>query len=352
MMTMNNFLYSPRPRVLIIYTGGTIGMIRNPDTGALESFNFEHLRKHVPEIDCFDYVIRTYQFVPALDSSDMDPSHWAKIVSVIEYNYDLFDGFVILHGTDTMAYTASALSFMLENVAKPVVLTGSQLPIGMLRTDGRENLITAIEIAAAHDDHGRPLVPEVCVFFEQRLLRGNRTTKMNAENFNAFCSYNYPELAHVGIDINYNFPMIKRPDPSKPFKAHKEYYTGVLALTLFPGIRQELIEDVLEIKGIKGVILRTFGSGNAPQRLRFLDALRKAEKRGVVVVNVTQCQAGSVRMGRYETGLRLQDAGVVSGYDTTIEAAITKLMCLFGQGYSATQVRQLMNQSLAGEITV
>ena len=340
------------PSVLLIYTGGTIGMIENPETGALENFNFDHLLKHVPELKRFNYRISSYQFDPPLDSSDMEPAYWAKLVKIINYNYDYFDGFVILHGTDTMAYTASALSFMLENLSKPVILTGSQLPIGTLRTDGKENLITAIEIAAAKNPDGTAIVPEVCIFFENHLMRGNRTTKINAENFNAFRSFNYPPLARVGIHIKYEPNLIRKPDPTKPLKPHYLFDTNVVILTLFPGIQESIVTSLLHVPGLKAVVMKTFGSGNAPQRLRFLEALRKAEKRGVVVVNVTQCQAGSVRMGRYETGLRLQDAGVVSGYDTTIEAAITKLMCLFGQGYSAAQVRQLMNQSLAGEITV
>ncbi|MCM1346338.1 MAG: type I asparaginase [Bacteroides sp.] len=350
-METTNFFFKPRKRVMLIYTGGTIGMIRNPETGALETFNFDHLRKHVPELNQFDYVIHSYQFDPPIDSSDMEPTLWVKLVKIINYNYHNFDGFVILHGTDTMAYTASALSFMLENIAKPVILTGSQLPIGVLRTDGKENLIAAIELAAAQDDEGNPLVPEVCVFFGQHLLRGNRTTKSNAENFNAFSSYNCPELAHTGININYNYGNIRKPDLSRPFSPHFEYENCVLALTLFPGIRKDLIEHVFNLDNIRGIILRTYGSGNAPRRQWLIDAIKKATTEGKVVVNITQCQCGGVEMGLYETGLQLLSAGVVSGRDMTIEAAITKLMVLFGRGYSADEVRQLMNTSLAGEIT-
>ena len=212
------------PSVLLIYTGGTIGMIENPETGALENFNFDHLLKHVPELKRFNYRISSYQFDPPLDSSDMEPAYWAKLVKIINYNYDYFDGFVILHGTDTMAYTASALSFMLENLSKPVILTGSQLPIGTLRTDGKENLITAIEIAAAKNPDGTAIVPEVCIFFENHLMRGNRTTKINAENFNAFRSFNYPPLARVGIHIKYEPNLIRKPDPDKPLKPHYLLY--------------------------------------------------------------------------------------------------------------------------------
>ena len=237
------------PSVLLIYTGGTIGMIENPETGALENFNFAHLLKHVPELKRFNYHISSYQFDPPIDSSDMEPSLWAKIVAIINDNYENFDGFVILHGTDTMAYTASALSFMLENLAKPVILTGSQLPIGTLRTDGKENLITSIEIAAAKRPDGTAFVPEVCIFFENELMRGNRTTKINAENFNAFRSFNYPALAKAGIHIRYNEHIIRRPDPARPMKPHYLFDTNVVVLTLFPGIQESIIDSVLHVPG-------------------------------------------------------------------------------------------------------
>ena len=253
------------PSVLLIYTGGTIGMIENPETGALENFNFDHLLKHVPELKRFNYRISSYQFDPPLDSSDMEPAYWAKLVKIINYNYDYFDGFVILHGTDTMAYTASALSFMLENLSKPVILTGSQLPIGTLRTDGKENLITAIEIAAAKNPDGTAVVPEVCIFFENHLMRGNRTTKINAENFNAFRSFNYPPLARVGIHIRYEPHLIRKPDPTKPLKPHYLFDTTVVILTLFPGIQESIVTSLLHVPGLKAVVMKTFGSGNAPQ---------------------------------------------------------------------------------------
>ena len=340
------------PSVLLIYTGGTIGMIENPETGALENFNFAHLLKHVPELKRFNYHISSYQFDPPIDSSDMEPSLWAKIVAIINDNYENFDGFVILHGTDTMAYTASALSFMLENLAKPVILTGSQLPIGTLRTDGKENLITSIEIAAAKRPDGTALVPEVCIFFENHLMRGNRTTKMNAENFNAFRSFNYPVLAEAGIHIKYNNVQIHVNGEERELKPHYLLDTNVVVLKLFPGIQENVIAAILGIDGLKAVVLETYGSGNAPRKEWFIRRLCQASERGIVIVNVTQCSAGMVEMERYETGYQLLQAGVVSGYDSTTESAVTKLMFLLGHGYTPDEVRDRMNRSMAGEITL
>lgn len=340
-----------RPSILLIYTGGTIGMIKNQETGALENFNFDMLLEQVPELKRFNYRISTYTFTPPIDSSDMEPSHWAKIVKIIDFNYLYFDGFVILHGTDTMAYTASALSFMLENLTKPVILTGSQLPIGTLRTDGKENLITAIEIAAAKNPDGTPVVPEVCIFFKNQLMRGNRTTKINAEHFNAFRSYNYPLLAEAGIHIHYNLPAVRQPDFSRPMKPHYLFDTNVVMLTLFPGIQESIIKSVLHVPGLKAVVLKTFGAGNAPQKTWFLNELKEAAQRGILFVNITQCQAGTVEMGLYETGLRLLEAGVVSGYDSTPECAVTKLMFLLGHNHPLDEVRRLMSSNLTGEIT-
>ncbi|MCD8031633.1 MAG: asparaginase [Bacteroides sp.] len=339
------------PSVLLIYTGGTIGMIENPETGALENFNFDQLMEHVPELKKFNYRISSYQFDPPIDSSDMEPAFWAKLVRIINYNYEHFDGFVILHGTDTMSYTASALSFMLENLGKPVILTGSQLPIGMLRTDGKENLITAIEIAAAKNAEGAPMVPEVCIFFENHLMRGNRTTKINAENFNAFRSFNFPPLAEAGIHIKYEPHLIRRPDPDKPMKPHYLFDHNVVILTLFPGIREEIIHSLLQVPGLKAVVLKTYGSGNAPRKEWLLRELKEATERGIIIVNITQCSSGAVEMERYETGIQLLQAGVISGYDSTPECAVTKLMFLLGHGLSQAEIRRKMNSDLAGEIT-
>ena len=309
-------------------------MIENPETGALEAFNFDQLQENVPELRRFNYRISSYQFTPPIDSSDMEPALWAKLVKIIQYNYDNFDGFVILHGTDTMAYTASALSFMLENLSKPVILTGSQLPIGVLRTDGKENLITSIEIAAAKHPDGTAVVPEVCIFFENLLLRGNRTTKINAENFNAFRSYNYPPLATAGIHIKYEYDRIRKAHPDVPMHPHFVFDTNVIILTIFPGIQENIVH-----------------SGNAPQKPWFIRLLKEATERGIIIVNISQCPTGMVEMARYETGLHLLDAGVISGYDSTVESVLTKLMFLLGHGLTPQQVRNELSRPIAGEFT-
>ena len=338
--------------VLLIYTGGTIGMIENAETGALESFNFEHLQKHVPELQNFTFRIDTYQFDPPMDSSDMDPDAWRKLVRIISDNYERYTGFVILHGTDTMAYTASALSFMLEGLNKPVILTGSQLPIGVLRTDGKENLLTSIEIATARHPGGRPFVPEVCIFFENHLMRGNRTTKINAENFNAFRSFNYPVLASAGIHIKYNHSLIHHTREKQELKPHYLLDTNIAVLKLFPGIHENVVAATLSIDGLRAVVLETYGSGNAPRKQWFLRLLREASARGIVIVNVTQCSAGTVEMERYETGYHLLQSGIVSGYDSTTESAVTKLMFLLGHGYTPEEIRERMSRPIAGEITL
>ena len=338
--------------VLLIYTGGTIGMIENPETGALENFNLEQLQKHVPELQKFAFRIDTYQFDPPMDSSDMDPEAWRRLVRIISDNYQQYTGFVILHGTDTMAFTASALSFMLEGLNKPVILTGSQLPIGVLRTDGKENLLTSIEIATACHSNGRPIVPEVCIFFENHLMRGNRTTKINAENFNAFRSYNYPVLASAGIHIKYNNVQIHPHAVRRELKPHFLLDTNIAILKLFPGIQENVVRSLFAIEGLKAVVLETYGSGNAPRKPWFVQLLSDANRRGIVIVNVTQCGSGTVEMERYETGYQLISAGVVSGYDITTESAVAKLMFLLGHDYEPAQVRELMKCPLAGEITV
>lgn len=338
-------------RVLLIYTGGTIGMVENPDTGFLESFNFEHLNSHIPELQRFQFQVDHIVFDPVIDSSNIRPEHWQKMVKTIEDNYDEYDGFVILHGTDTMAYTASALSFMIENLTKPVVLTGAQLPIGKLRTDAKENLITALEIAADKDQIGAPIVPEVTIFFQNYLIRGNRSSKVNADNFNAFRSFNYPFLAKSGVQIWYDKKVILQPDYEKKPRFHYHLDSRIVVLRLFPGIDQTTVEAILNIEGIKGVILETYGSGNAPLSFWFLDAIRDAVKRGVIIVNVTQCVIGNVDMQRYETGLELLKAGVISGFDSTIEAALAKLMFLIGHNYEKEDIKVRMRVPLVGEIT-
>lgn len=338
--------------VLIIYTGGTIGMAQNPVTGALEPFNFHHLLDNVPELRQLGSSISTIQFEPPIDSSEIEPSQWERLVYLISENYDLFDGFVVLHGTDTMAYTASAVSFMLENLSKPVIFTGSQLPVGVLRTDGKENLITAIEIASAKHPDGSPVVPEVCIFFENSLMRGNRTRKISAENFNAFASPNYPLLAQAGVHISYDESEIRHPDETLPLKAHYAMDNNIAVLKLYPGISRQAVHQILGIPGLKGVVMETFGAGNAPKSEWFLAELREAIQRGIVIVNVTQCSSGSVQMGLYSTGNTLQGCGVLSGYDSTTEAAIAKLMFLFGHGLSPEAVAEAMNRSFVGEITI
>ena len=335
------------PRILLIYTGGTIGMLENPVTGALEAFDWEHISNFVPELERFHYDIDTVTFGPPIDSSDMEPKYWCRMVEIIAQNYEHYDGFVLLHGTDTMAFTASALSFMLENLDKPVVVTGSQLPIGQLRTDGKENLLTGIEIAAARHADGSPVVPEVCIFFENRLLRGNRTTKINSEGFNAFRSFNYPALAHAGIHIRFEEPYILRRPTAAPFRPSCQLDTHVAILTLFPGIREEVVAAVANIP-----VLKTYGAGNAPRKPWLYEQLTALCQRGVVIVNTSQCATGAVDMGRYETSLRLIEAGVLNGRDMTVEAVVAKLMFLLGRETDLEVVKAKMNTSLAGEVTL
>ena len=339
-------------KVLIIYTGGTIGMGINPITGALEPLDFNHLVESMPEFKQLQTGVEVYQFTTPIDSSDMSPRLWAQLVRIISERYDRYDGFVILHGTDTMAYTASALSFMMENLTKPVILTGSQLPIGQLRTDGKENLITSVELAALKDVNGHAVVPEVCIYFSGRLLRGNRATKKNADGFNAFESFNYPHLCDAGVNFAFHDHHILQPDFNKPMIPHLAMDPNVVVFSLFPGIQESIIRHVLDAPELRGIVMRSYGSGNAPQRPWLTKLLANAAHRGVVIVNISQCVAGSVEMSRYDTGYHLKKSGLISGYDSTVEAATTKLMFLQAQYNDPHIRRSLMTRSIAGEITV
>jgi L-asparaginase len=336
--------------ILIIYTGGTIGMVHDPESGSLIPIDFRHVTDHVPELRKLGYDIHSVSFDPVKDSSNIDPDIWIRMAEIIENSYSDFDGFVILHGTDTMAYSASALSFMLENLSKPVILTGSQLPIGLLRTDGRENLVTAIEIAAAsHQDH--PIVPEVCIYFDNKLTRGNRTTKLNAEHFDAFDSPNFLPLAEAGLHLKYSRELIRYSDNTRKFDVHKSFDTNVGILKLFPGINRKFVKAILGTEGLRGLIIETFGSGNAPTYDWFLDDLKEFIHAGGIIYNVTQCHGGSVEMGLYETSRQMLSAGVVSGRDITSEASVTKLMFLLGRYSSKQEVIDNLGKSLAGEIS-
>ncbi len=341
-----------KPKLLIIYTGGTIGMIENQKTGALEPFDFDHLIDNVPKVKMLDYEIENIQFENPLDSSDINPQHWCEIARHIERNYEKFDGFVVLHGTDTMAYTASALSFMLENLHKPVIITGSQLPIGEVRTDGEENLITALQIAASMGENGIPTVQEVAILFENYLWRGNRATKMSADNFNAFKSNNYPSLAKIGLGIHFNPDALMTHKVMRPLQVRCKMDPQVMFLDLHPGINETTLRHLLSTPKIKGIVLKTYGAGNGPTKPWFIDAIAEACNRGLVIVNVSQCVNGGVHANRYVGANLLEHAGVVSGYDITSEAAITKLMYLFGVGLAPEEVKQYLVYPLAGEMTI
>lgn len=339
-------------KILLIFTGGTISMVRNPETGGLRPADMETFKRCVPELFAGEAEIDMLPFDPLIDSSDVNPSNWAKMAHTVRDHYDDYDGFVILHGTDTMSYSASALSFMLENLSKPVVFTGSQLPVGVLRSDAKENLLTAIEMATARDENGLPMVPEVCVFFENHLFRANRTTKQNAEHFEAFASHNYPALAKAGVHIFYRRHLINVPDRSKPLVIHDKMDSHVAVLKLFPGIQEEVVRAILSPKSLRGVVLETYGSGNAPSYDWLAQALKEAIDRGVIIVNKTQCSCGSVEMGRYEVSLPIKNAGVLSGYDITTEALLTKMMYLLGEyGDDHATIKRLLEMPIRGEIT-
>lgn len=350
---MTTFPQNQGASILLIYTGGTIGMRMDPVEHTLKPFDFSQIMDEAQELWKFAASIDAITFSPIIDSSDVEPSFWVKLAATIRENYDSYDGFVILHGTDTMAYSASALSFMLEGLAKPVIFTGSQLPIGVARTDGKENLISAVEIASAKDTHGHAVVPEVCIYFNAKLMRGNRTTKVNSDGFAAFMSPEYPALAEAGINIKYNTSLIRYPSGwDRGLTVHDSLDTRVSILKVHPGITPALVRDILCGRQTRAVIMETYGAGNAPSRPWFTDLVREATAGGKVLVNISQCIKGSVNMDLYATGRALKEAGVVSGGDSTTESALGKLFFLLGQSSDNDWVKDMMKRNLRGEVTV
>ncbi|OUS01356.1 L-asparaginase 1 [Flavobacteriales bacterium 33_180_T64] len=339
-----------QPNILLVYTGGTIGMIMDPKTSALKAFDFKNLLQRIPELQLLDCTIETLSFEDPIDSSNMNPKYWVQIAEIIEDNYDDFDGFVVLHGSDTMSYSASALSFMFENLAKPIIFTGSQLPIGDLRTDAKENLITSIQMASLQKG-GKPVIKEVGLYFEYKLYRGNRTTKINAEHFEAFESFNYPHLAESGVHLKVEYDDLFKPNLRKKLVVHKQFKTEILLIKLFPGISESVLKPFFIMEHIKGIVLETYGAGNTTTEAWFIDLLKQTIKRSIPIINVTQCSGGGVLMGQYETSTQLKSIGVISGKDITTEAALAKLMFMLGEQVSPRAFKTIFETSLRGEMT-
>jgi len=337
-------------RILIIYTGGTIGMVQDQE-GQLVPFDFDNIKKNVPELNRLNYHLEVYSFNPLIDSSNMSHKDWKQIAVLIASSYSKYDGFVILHGSDTMAYTASALSYMFENLSKPIVLTGSQLPIGEIRTDAKENLITALEIAASKNADQTATVPEVCIYFDYHLFRGCRATKVHADKFDAFKSPNYPILAEAGVDIKFNTDVIQ-PSPTESLQVHTEFSKACASLKLFPGISEHYVKAILNTPDIEAILLEGFGVGNTSTEPWFINALEEASSRGIIILDITQCGGGTVQLGRYETSKHLTDIGVISGHDITFEGAITKLMYLLGNISDRNEIKIMLSKNLRGEISI
>ena len=340
-----------RSKVLIIYTGGTIGMVENPETGALQAFDFDHLHEQIPELSRIDVELEAVSFAQPIDSSDMNPGYWKEIAETVFDNYSKFSGFVILHGSDTMAYSASALSFMLQGLKKPVILTGSQLPIGTIRTDGRENIITAIEIAATTDKDGNALIQEVAVYFQSLLFRGNRTTKVSAHAFDAFQSPNFPNLAEAGVTIKYNESAIFTP-AFENLHLNCKMENRIALIKLFPGFSPEIYSDLFDVKRVKAIVIESFGSGNAPNNKLFFESIKNYINNGGIVINVTQCFTGAVDQGKYANSTMFNLVGVVSAKDMTTEAAVTKMMYLLGNSKTVEAVKEDFSRNLCGEMSL
>ena len=339
------------PKILLIYTGGTIGMIKDYESNALKAFDFDHLHENIPELNLLKCHIETVSFENSIDSSNMNIDYLVKIVKIIEQYYDQMNGFVVLMGSDTMSYVSSAISFMIENINKPIIFTGSQLPIGDLRTDAKENLITAIQIASALDSNNLPIITEVGLYFEYKLYRANRTTKVNAEQFEAFMSPNYPSIAESGVHLKFKNHLLLRPKEMSKAIFRKKLEDGIVILKLFPGITKQTVKSILEMPSIKGVILETYGSGNAPNEIWFIDLLKKAIAKGVYIIDVSQCIGGSVILGQYETSVELKKIGLINGKDITTESAVAKLMYLLGENILKEEFKTIFEKPLRGEMS-